>query len=69
LLSQGWVRIQNVPPPYLYLDFRLPLTATQADAMRTLFVDRVKQIVVEFAGEARSFMDGGEAMRYVLGRQ
>jgi hypothetical protein len=34
--------------------------------VRTLFVDRAEQIVVEFAGVARSFADGKEAMEYAL---
>jgi hypothetical protein len=68
LLDGGWVRIQAVIPPYLYLDFRRRLTAAQAVAVRSLFEDRFEQIVVEFAGEARSFTDGGEAMAYALSR-
>jgi hypothetical protein len=32
-LDHGWVRVQNVPPPYLWIDFRLPLNAAQAKAV------------------------------------
>jgi hypothetical protein len=42
LLDAGWVRVQDVPPDYLYLDFRLPLMAGQAVAVRTLFGNRIK---------------------------
>ena len=58
-----------VIPPYLYLDFRRRLTAAQAVAVKKLFEDRFQQVLIEFRGEARSFVDGGEAMRYVLGRK
>jgi hypothetical protein len=36
--------------------------------MSRLFHHRFEQVVVEFGGEARSFVDGEEAMRYALGR-
>jgi hypothetical protein len=58
LLDQGWIRVQNVPPPYLYLDYRLPLNAPQAAAVRGLLENRFEQIVVEFGGEVRRFVDG-----------
>ena len=51
-----------VIPPYLYLDFRRRLTAAQAVAVKKLFEDRFRQVLIEFRGEARSFADGGEAM-------
>ena len=69
LLDAGWVRVQNVPPPYLLIDFHVRLNAAQAKAVAVLFEDRFDQIMVEFAGEARSFVDAEEAMRYVLGRK
>jgi hypothetical protein len=68
LLDAGWVRVQAVIPPYLYLDFRRRLTAAQAVAVRKLFEDRFEQIVVEFANVPKSFVDGGEAMEYALSR-
>lgn len=66
LLDTGWVRIQNVPPPYLLIDFQVPLNAAQAVAVGRLFENRFDQIVVEFRGLARSFGDGEEAKRYTL---
>jgi hypothetical protein len=68
LLDAGWVRVQSVPPPYLLIDFHVPLNAAQAIAVARLFEDRYDQIAVEFRGEARSFVDGEEAMAWVLGR-
>ena len=68
LLAQGWLRIQNVPPPYIYLDFHLPLNARQAKAVVMLFQNRFEQVVIEFRCEARSFRDGEEAMAWVMGR-
>jgi hypothetical protein len=58
LLDKGWVRVQAVPPPYLYLDYQLRLNALQAVAVGQLFDDRFEQIVVEFGGIVRSFVDG-----------
>jgi hypothetical protein len=58
LLDQGWVRVQNVPPPYLYLQFCLRLNALQAAAVRGLLQNRFNQIVVEFGGIVWSFVDG-----------
>lgn len=66
LLDGGFVRIQAVIPPYLYLDFRRRLTAAQAVVVRKLFEDRFDQIVVEYAGVARSFVDAEEAMEFTL---
>jgi hypothetical protein len=66
LLDAGWVRVQNVPLSYLFLDFKLPLNALQAAAVGVLFEDRFVQIVVESGGEVREFVDGEEAMGYVL---
>lgn len=66
LLDAGWVRVQNVPPPYLYLDFRRPLNAAQAVAVKLLFENRFDRIVVEFRGLVREFGDGEEAMEYVI---
>jgi hypothetical protein len=66
LLETGWVRVQSVPPPYLYLDFRLPLNALQIAAVRGLLENRFKQIVVEFGGEVRRFLDRVEAMEWAL---
>jgi hypothetical protein len=68
LLDAGWIRVQSVPSPYLLIDFQVPLNAAQAVAVGVLFEDRFLQIVVEFAGEARSFEDGEEAMGWVRGR-
>src|SRR5947209_2711946 len=51
LLDGGFVRIQAVIPPYLYLDFRRRLTAAQAVAVRKLFEDRFEQVVVDFRGD------------------
>ncbi len=68
LLDAGWMRIQAVIPPYLYLDFRRRLTAAQAKAVAVLFGNRFDQIVVEFAGVARSFTDGEAAMAWMLGK-
>jgi hypothetical protein len=69
LLDAGWVRVQAVIPPYLYLDFRLRLTAAQAVAVGILLQNRYEQVVIEFRGEARCFTDSGEAMRHALGRE
>ena len=69
LLAQGWVRVQNVPPPYLLIDFYVPLNAAQAVAVVKLFENRFSLYVVEFRGEARSFGDGEETMGYLLGRK
>jgi hypothetical protein len=41
LLDAGWVRVQDVPPSYLYLDFRLPLKAGQAVTVEALTRRRV----------------------------
>ena len=68
LLDAGWVRVQSVIPPYLLIDFRLPLKAAQAVAVGRLLENRYEQVVVEYQGQARSFMDGEEAMRWVIGR-
>lgn len=67
LQSQGWVRIQNVPPPYLLIDFHRPVNAAQAKAVAVLFENRYDKIVVEYKGEARSFVDGEEAKAWVKG--
>jgi hypothetical protein len=67
LLDAGWVRVQNVPPPYLLIDFHVPLTAAQAVAVRKLFEDRFEQVVIDFRGEARSFVDGEEAKAWLKG--
>lgn len=66
LLDAGYLRVQAIIPPYLYLDFRRRLTAAQTVAVRKLFEDRFDQIVVEFGGVASSFTQGEEAMRHVL---
>lgn len=66
LLNAGWVRVQNVPPPYLLIDFRLPLNAAQAKAVSVLFENRFEHVVIEYQGESRSFVDGEEAMKYAL---
>ena len=58
-----------MPPPYLLIDFHVPLNAAQAEAVKRLFENRFQQVLIEFRGEARSFVDGGEAIRYVLGRK
>jgi hypothetical protein len=68
LLDAGWLRVQNVPPPYLLIDFHRPLNAAQAVAVSKLFEDRFDQIVVEFRGVARSFVGADEAMKYALSR-
>ncbi len=69
LLAQGWVRVQNVPPPYLLIDFHVPLNAAQAKAVGVLFENRFEQVVVEYQGEARGFVDGEEALEYALSRK
>jgi hypothetical protein len=56
-----------VPPPYLLIDFQLPLTAAQAKAVKRLFENRFDQIMVEFRGEAKSFVDAEEAIAWVMG--
>ena len=66
LLALGWVCVQSVPPPYLYLQFCLRLNALQAATVRVLLQNRFEQIVVEFEGVTRSFVDGGEEMEYVM---
>jgi hypothetical protein len=68
LLDAGWVRVQNVPPPYLLIDFHLPLNAAQVKAVSVLLETPFSLYVVEFCGEARSFVDGKEAMALVMGR-
>jgi hypothetical protein len=67
LLDSGWVRVQDVPPTYLFLDFRLPLKAGQAKAVVVHFENQFEQVVIEFKGEARSFRDAEEALSYALG--
>ena len=67
VFDAGWVRVQNVPPPYLYLDFRLRLNAHQVVAVGNLFEDRFSRYVVEFRGLVREFGDGEEAMGSVVG--
>jgi hypothetical protein len=70
LLDAGWVRVQDVPPAYLYLDFRLPLKAGQAVAVgRLLLDDGFDRIIVEVAGVVLEFGDTEEAMGCVMGRQ
>lgn len=66
LLAQGWLRIQKVPPPYLLIDFHIPLNAAQAMAVGVLFENRFSVYVVEFRGEAREFRDAGDAMAWVM---
>ena len=68
LLDTGWVRVQNVPPSYLFLDFRLPLNAAQAVAVGLLSQNRFERVVVEYRGVVREFVDGDEAMGDALGR-
>jgi hypothetical protein len=58
------VRVPNAPP-YLYLDFRLPLNARQTVAVRVLFENRFERILVEFRREARSFGDWEEALIFL----
>ena len=67
LLDTGWVRIQNVPPSYLFLDFRAVLNEGQANGLKLLFENQFERVVVEFRGEARSFADKDAALRHVLG--
>ncbi len=67
LLDAGWVRVQAVPPAYLYLDLCRPITEPQAMAVARLFKKRYEQVVIEFVGEVREFADGNEALRCVLG--
>jgi hypothetical protein len=69
LLDAGWVRVQNVPPVYLFLDFRLRLNASQANAVGGLLQNRFEQVVVEFVGECKCFRDGEEALGHVVGRE
>jgi hypothetical protein len=70
LLDAGWVRVQDVPPLYLNLDFRLPLNEGQADAVgRLLRDDGFGRIVVEVAGVVREFGDAAEAMGCLTGRR
>lgn len=68
LLDAGWVRVQNVPPHYLLIDFKVRLTAAQAEAVGRLFENRFEQVVIEYQGVARSFVDGEEALMHALGR-
>lgn len=68
LQVQGWVRVQSVIPPYCYLDFHVPLTAAQAKAVAVLFENRYDQIVLEFRDETTSFVDGEEAMAWIIGK-
>lgn len=68
LLAQGWVRIQNVPPPYLLIDFHIFLNASQAKAAAVLFENRYDKIVLEYQGETTSFTDGEEAKAWVMGK-
>lgn len=65
LLDSGWVRVQNVPPSYLYLDFLTALNARQAAAVGVLFESRFAQVVVEFRGESRTFTDQDDALRHI----
>jgi hypothetical protein len=58
LLDHGWVRIQNVPPHYLLIDFKVRLNAKQAVAVGQLFENQFDQVVIEH---------GEEAMRYAVG--
>ena len=67
LLDAGWVRVQNVPPSYLYLDFRLALNTRQAVTVGVLFENRFEQVVVEFRGEIRTFTHQDDALRHVGG--
>ena len=69
LLDAGWIRVQAVLPPYLLIDFLVPLNAAQIVAVGQLFENQFDQIVIEFVGETRSFVDGEEAMRYALGKE
>jgi hypothetical protein len=69
LLDAGWVRVQAVIPPYCYLDFRKPLTPAQAETIRTLLKEQFRQIVVEFGGETKTFVDADEALAWLMGRQ
>lgn len=55
LLNAGWVRIQNVPLSYLYLDFYVLLTPAQEDAVGKFFEIRYDQVVAEFRGEVGEF--------------
>lgn len=72
LLDAGWVRVQNVPPPYLLIDFQVPLTAAQAKAVAVLFENRFERVVVEFREVVREFGDGWPrrktALRHCLQR-
>jgi hypothetical protein len=68
LLEAGWVRIQNVPPSYLYIDFRITLNASQAVCVRVLFENQFELVVVEFRGESRSFTDKDDALRHARTR-
>jgi hypothetical protein len=69
LLDAGWLRVQSLPPKYLLIDFRLRLNALQAKAVERLFEDRYEQVLAEFGRAARSFVEGGEALAWVLGRE
>ena len=68
LLGQGWVRVQAVVPPYLYLDFHRPLTTAQTKAVSVLFQNHFDQVVIEYQGDAQNFTDGAAALNYVLSR-
>lgn len=66
MLAQGWVRVQNVPPQYLYLDYHCSLTAAQAKAVRVLFENRFDKVVVEFRGDIREFGNNEAALAHAL---
>lgn len=67
-MKEGWLRIQNVPPSYILIDFHVPLNAAQTDVVGQFFENRYERIVVESQGESQEFVDGDEAMGYVLKR-
>lgn len=66
LLGQGWLRVQAVIPPYLYLDFHRPLSTAQTKAIGVLFQNQFDQVVIEYQGQASSFADGAAAWSYLL---
>lgn len=58
LIDAGWVRVQSVPPLYLLIDSQFPLNAARAKAVGVHFENQYEQVVIEVAGEARSFVEG-----------
>jgi hypothetical protein len=74
ILQEGWIRVQFLPPTYLFIDtVRKPLLQ-QHNAIRKLFFDSnnnlivFNNILIEIAGESYCFFDTFKAYEMITSK-